>query len=65
MLSLEGKKQTDQDMKLNIQVFRIRCVNQPAKEVDLRAIIMLISVKTNLCWGINGLDYQTKKHKYC
>ena len=41
------------------QVFRYKCVNQQAKKVNSRAIFLLIAVKTNLCWGINSLDYQT------
>ena len=40
------------------QVVRYRCVNQQAKKVDLRAIILLLAVKTNLfraliVWIIN------------
>ena len=43
------------------QVVRYRCVNQQAKKVNSRAIFLLHAVKTNLCWGINSLDYQTNK----
>ena len=43
------------------QVVRYRCVNQQAKKVDSRAKFLLNAVKTNLCWGIKSLDYQTNK----
>ena len=46
------------------QVVRYRCVNQQAKEVNSRAIFLLIAVRTNLCGGIDSLYCQTNKHKY-
>ena len=39
------------------QVIRYRCVNQQTKGVEIWAILLLLSVKANLSWGINSLDY--------
>ena len=47
-----------------IQVVRNSCVKQQKKKVNPRALFLLVAVKTNFCWDINSLDYQTNKQKY-